>query len=383
MNFTTLAVIGAVALIGPLLSLPHWLRLPVVVGELLAGIALGRTGFGVIDADDPTLVFVAQVGFALVMFVVGSHVPIRDPAVRAGARRGVVRAVAVGVLAVPAGVLVARLFGTGHGALYAVLLASSSAALVLPAVGATGLGGRTLTDLLPQVAVADAACIVALPLAIDPTHVGRALLGVLVVGVSSLVLFVGLRAAERRGLRRRMHKLSERHDLALELRVSLVLLFTLAALAAAFHVSVLLAGFGFGLAVAGIGQPRRLARQLFGLTEGFLGPLFFVWLGSSLDLRTLASHPSAVWLGLTLGIGALLLHGLVALDRVPLSVAVLAGAQLGVPVAAATLGQQLGLLAPGEGTALLLGAVVTIAGAAAAARVVGRQFPSSRKATLP
>lgn len=383
MSFTTLALIGAIALVGPLLSLPRWLRLPVVVGELLAGITLGHTGFGVINADDPTLAFVAQVGFALVMFVVGSHVPIRDPMVRAGARRGVVRAIAVGILAVPAGLLLAHLFGTGHGALYAVLLASSSAALVLPAVGSTGLSGRTLTDLLPQVAVADAACVVALPLAIDPAHVGRALLGVVVVAASSAVLFVALRAAEQRGLRRRMHKVSEHHDLALELRISLSLLFALAALAAAFHVSVLLAGFGFGLAIAAIGEPRRLARQLFGLTEGFLGPIFFVWLGSSLDLRTLASHPSAIWLGLALGVGALLLHGLVAVDGVPVSVAVLAGAQLGVPVAAATLGQQLGLLAPGEGTALLLGALVTIAGAAVAAGAIGRRFPSKKEPALP
>lgn len=371
----TLALVGAVALLGPLLSLPGWLRLPVVVGELLAGIALGDSGFGIVDARDPTLVFVAQVGFGLVMFVVGSHVPVRDPMVRAGARRGVARAVAVGILAVPTGLLLAHLAGSGHGALYAVLLASSSAALVLPAVGSTALGGRTLTDLLPQVAIADAACIVALPLAIDPAHVGRALVGVAVVGVTSLVLFVVLRSAERRGLRRRMHRVSEAHDLALELRVSLVLLFGLAALATAFHVSVLLAGFGLGLAVAAIGEPRRLARQLFGLTEGFLGPLFFVWLGSSLDLRSLATHPSAIWLGLALGLAALLLHGLAALTGVPVPVAVLAGAQLGVPIAAATLGGQLGLLGPGEGSALLLGALVTVAGAALAAAALGRRFP--------
>ncbi|MEO9153667.1 MAG: cation:proton antiporter, partial [Lapillicoccus sp.] len=289
----------------------------------------------------------------------------------------------VGVLAVPAGLLLAHLFGTGHGALYAVLLASSSAALVLPAVGATGLSGRPLTDLLPQVAVADAACIVALPLAIDPAHVGRALVGVLVVAAFSWVLFLVLRTAERRGLRRRMHKISGRYDLALELRVSLALLFALAALAAAFHVSVLLAGFGFGLVVAGIGEPRRLARQLFGLTEGFLGPLFFVWLGSSLDLRALATHSSAIWLGLALGAAALVLHGLVALDGVPVPIAVLAGAQLGVPVAAVTLGQQLGLLAPGEGTALLLGALVTIGAAAVAAGAMGRRYPSKPVAVLP
>jgi hypothetical protein len=44
----------------------------------------------------------------------------------------------------------------------------------------------------------------------------------------------------------------------------------------------------------------------------------------------------------------------------------LASAQLGVPVAAATLGTQLKLLRPGESSALILGALVTIAVAAVA-----------------
>jgi hypothetical protein len=45
----------------------------------------------------------------------------------------------------------------------------------------------------------------------------------------------------------------------------------------------------------------------------------------------------------------------------PLSMGALAAAQLGVPVAAATVGTQLHLLAPGEAAALMLGALVTIA----------------------
>ena len=75
---------------------------------------------------------------------------------------------------------------------------------------------------------------------------------------------------------------------AVELRISLAILFTLAAVAVGTHVSIMLAGFAFGLVVAAIGEPRRLAKQLFALTEGFLGPLFFVWLGASLDVRDLA-----------------------------------------------------------------------------------------------
>jgi len=45
---------------------------------------------------------------------------------------------------------------------------------------------------------------------------------------------------------------------------------------------------------------------------------------------------------------------------VPLPAALFAAAQIGVPVAAVTVGQQPGILAPGEGAALLLGALLTI-----------------------
>ena len=52
----------------------------------------------------------------------------------------------------------------------------------------------------------------------------------------------------------------------------------------------------------------------------------------------------------------------------------LACAQLGVPVAAATLGTQSHLLADGEPAALILGALVTIAAASTAATLAARSF---------
>jgi Kef-type K+ transport system membrane component KefB len=365
-GFTTLAVISLAALLGPLLALPrHW-ALPVVLGELVAGVLLGPTAVGYLHAGNGTFAFLADIGFALIMFVAGAHVPVREPSLRAGLRTGLLRAAAVGLLAAAAGYVVARAFGTGHAAMYAVLMASSSAALVLPIVDSLALGGAPVLELLPQVAVADTACIVALPLVIDPDHAVRAALGALAVVGCALVLFLVLRRVERSSYRKRLRQVSEQRRFALELRISLVVLFALAALAVRTHVSIMLAGFSFGLVVAAIGEPRRLAGQLLALTEGFLGPLFFLWLGASLDLRDLGRHPSFILLGLVLGLGAVAVHAAMRAVGQPVPMGVLAGAQLGVPVAAATLGSQLRLLAPGEAAALMLGALVTIAASAAA-----------------
>ena len=364
MSFGDLSLVCLVALAGPLLALPRGFRVPVVVGEIVAGLVIGTTGFGWVDPADPTFTVLADIGFALVMFVAGSHVPVRALGPTIGV--GLYRAVGTGVLAAGAGALLASLTDTDHPAVYAVLIASSSAALVLPVLDGAKLSGPDVNALIPQVAIADAAAIVALPLVIDPDHAFRAALGAVAVIAAALVLYVVLGTLERNGVRRAVHDVSEERRFALELRIQLVILFALAGIAVALHVSVMLAGFSFGLAVAAIGEPRRLARQLFALTEGFLGPVFFVWLGATLDLSALASSPSLVVLGVGLGVGAALVHLVwavvpVAHERQPVGLALLAAAQLGVPVAAATVGTQLDVLRDGESAAFLLGALITIA----------------------
>jgi Kef-type K+ transport system membrane component KefB len=371
-DFADLSLICLVGLAGPLLAFPRRARIPVVVGELLAGLVIGRTGFGWVDPGDHTFTFLADLGFALVMFVVGTHVPMRDPRLRTALRTGLARVIGTAILAVGAGLLLAQVTGIHHAALYAVLMASSSAALVLPVLAETGLEGPSVVALLPQVALADALAIVALPLAIDPGHVGRAALGALAVLGATAVAYVVLAQLDRRGVRHRVHQVSEQRLFATELRIQLTLLFALAGLAVWLHVSVMLAGFAFGLAVAAIGEPRRLARQLFAVTEGFLGPVFFVWLGATLDLTALGSSGSLIVLGVGLGLGAVLVHLVWMLAGQELPLALLASAQLGVPVAAATVGTRLGVLRGGESSALLLGALITIGGAVLAANLAQR-----------
>jgi len=360
MNLFTLAVVLAAGLAGPLFAAPKRARLPVVVGEILMGVALGRTGAGWIDPDEPVLSFVSAAGFALVMLVAGSHVPLRDTALRVALRRGVMLAVVVGLLAVPAGFGIAALTGTGHGLLYAVLLASSSAALVMPVIDEAGIGTRPVLATIVQVAVADTACIVALPLAEAPDRAGRAALGALAVLAAGALWYLILRRLDRRGTVDRVHDLSKARHFGLELRISLIVLFGLAGLAQLVGVSVMLAGFAAGLALGAVGEPRRLARQLFAVTDGFLGPVFFVWLGASLDLRALAEHPVMIALAGALALGTVVVHTAARLLGQPLPLAVLAGAQLGVPVAAVTIGTREHLLAAGEGGALLAAALISV-----------------------
>lgn len=372
MSFATLALVVAVGLLGPLASARARWRVPVVVGELVAGLLIGTSGFRIVDPGNDDFTLLAQIGFGLTMVVVGSHVPLRDPDVRAAFARGALGAAAVGAASAVLAALLALVSNSGHGLLYGVLLASSSAALVLPMLQSVGVVRRSAAQLVAQIAVADVVCVVLLPLVVEPSRALTAGIGLVVIAAITVALGVILIRFVRSDRRRELHVYSERRRFALELRVSLLVLFSFAAIAQFAHLSILIAGFALGLLLSAVGEPHRLARQLFGMTEGFFGPLFFVWLGASLDLRELVAHPAMILVGLALGVGAVLAHLVSRVSGLPWAQAVASAGQLGVPVAAVTLGLQTHTLAPGEGGAILLGALVSVATSAVSVAAVAR-----------
>ena len=190
MSFGILAMIVLAGLAGPLLAAGRRPLVPVVVGELAAGVVIGISGFRWLDPTQPTIAFLAQIGFAMLMFAAGMSVPLREPGLVSGLRRGGVTAVIAALLAVPFGIIASRATGAHHAAVYALLLASGSAAILLPALKEHGLMGdqRALT-VMAQVALADIAAIVALPLVLRPGHALRAALGGLLVAACVLLLY--------------------------------------------------------------------------------------------------------------------------------------------------------------------------------------------------
>ena len=372
MTFATLALLVLVGLAGPLLSARRTWRIPLLAGELLPGLVIGASGLRWVDAAEPTFTLLAQIGFGLIMLVIGSHIPVRDRVVRAAVGRGAAGAAMVAVVAVALGVGVALLFGSAHGAVYAVLIASSSAALVLPMLQSLSVRADSAAQLVAQIAIADVACIVALPLVLQPQRVLLVALGGIGIAVAGVLLVILLRRVGQHRLRR-LHAVSESRQFALELRVSLLALFGLAGIAQFTHVSIMMAGFTLGLVLSAVGEPRRLGRQLFGMTEGFFGPLFFVWLGATINLRDLGAHPQMILLGLALGAAAVLAHLAGRALGLPWAQAVASAGQLGVPVAAVALGIETKGLMPGEGAAILLGALVAVVASSIAVAMVSRR----------
>ena len=270
-------------------------------------------------------------------------------------------ALLVGVLAVPAAFSRPRSPASAHAAVYAVVLSSGSAAVLLPAVQESGATGTTVFTVMAQVTIADVVTILSVPIVLQPGRTTHALLGGLLVVLTMVALLaLALRLKERDWVHD-VRRLSKRRHWALDLRLSLLILFLLAWIAQRSGTSVLIAGFAAGVMVALIGGPKRLSTQMRGIADGFFVPLYFVLLGAQLDLRGLFSDPTMLALACALAALNVVIHLLASsLRGLPASAGLTASAQLGVPAAVASLGLAEHLLSPQIATAIVAAALVSL-----------------------
>jgi Kef-type K+ transport system membrane component KefB len=214
---------------------------------------------------------------------------------------------------------------------------------------------------MAQVTIADVVTILSVPIVLQPGRVTHAVLGGALVGVGAVAIFVAARQLRGHQWVRHMRELSKQRHWALDLRVSLLVLFALAWIAQKSGTSVLIAGFGTGLMVALVGGPKRLSTQLRGVAEGFFIPLYFVVLGARLDLHGLFDRPALLELTAALALLNVVVHLLATtIMRKPVSSALAASAQLGVPAAIASLGLAEHVLSNGVATAIIAAAMISL-----------------------
>ena len=388
-TFGLLALITVAGLAGPLLAALPRLGLPLVVGEIAAGVLLGRTGLGWIDSGEPTTAFLSEVGFAMLMFVVGTRLPLRHPGLRDSVRTSALATLMTLAFAVPAGFALA-LVGPDRPLVLAVVVATSSAAIALPILqGDTdGTDGAVTGDSAEAVGVAgelaaafaigwitltDVSTMLAVPLVLATGGLGTVLAGAGLVLLAGGAAYLPLRWLRRTDRVHALRRKSKHRGWALDLRVGLAGLFGLAALATVAGTSILIAGFTAGAVLAAVGEPRRLAQQLVGVAEGFLVPLFFVVLGARLEFGALLGSGKALLLLAGLVVAATTLHVLVAIVlRRPVAVGLIATAALGVPSAVVSIGLAQGVLDAGQAAAIVSAVLATIAVSAAGGALLSR-----------
>jgi Kef-type K+ transport system membrane component KefB len=373
MDLGVIAIITSAALFGPALALLTRGALPAVVGTLLAGVALGKTGFRAFDPEKSDLALLYSLGFATLMFAAGMNVPLRDPRLRGALRRGLVPVGAAVPLALAAGLAVHAATG-GPSLVYAVVIGSSSAAVALPIIDETRLSGSSAFAAIAWIAAADVLATLAVPLVITPSRAGHAAIGTVIVAAIVLLLLLARRRLRGRELINRIRKEGKQRGWAIDLRIALAVLVTLAFIGQKVGSSLLVAGFGTGLVVAAAGGPKRLSQEVLGLGQGFLVPLFFVLLGAKVELRALGNGGNAIPLAFLLIACAVAVHVIAcAVIRAPLAIGLLASAQIGVPSAVIALGLPAHAIGEGQAAAIFCAALASVVVSSAGAALLRRR----------
>ena len=385
--FAQLTILVLAGLAGPLLAFGRRGLIPVVIGELIAGFVLGRSGFGVVDSASQPLPVLSAIGFAMLMFSAGTHVDVASPAIRQGFARGVLALAVVAVTAVPIGLLLDHTLGVGHPALIAVIVTGSSAAIAFPIIEERKLAGPNVAFLIAWVALADSVTVVIMPLTLARTGNPLEAIGgdAAVIAAGVLVLLAASRARGHRFVNQ-MRAESLQRGWSWQVRISLVLLLGLSAIAHETGASTLVAGFLAGMVLVRLHESDRLVVQFSGVANGFFVPLFFVLLGAELNLRALLTSPSRIVLAIGLVLAAVVTHVIAA--RVAghekfIATGLAASAQLGMPAAAASLGLTSGLLGPAEAAALVAGGCLTLIPATIGSLLLARGSAPPSRASQP
>jgi Kef-type K+ transport system membrane component KefB len=392
-SFDSLLVVAAVAVLAPLaLGYAPRLRVPAVVVEIVAGIALGPSGLGWIELDLPVQVL-AILGLAFLLFLAGLEIDLRALRGRslglAAAGYGItlVLGLAVGLAALAAGAV----HSTASVTLLAIALSATSLGLVIPVLKDAGaLGGDAGRATVAAATVADFAAVVLLSLLFSTSGGGTgrrlALLGAFV----ALVAATGVAAAAGGRSRRLGDVLVRLQDTTAEIRVRLavVLLVGFVVLAERFGLESILGAFLAGALVAAVDTDAashpHFRVKLEAIGYGFLIPAFFVASGARLDVSGLLADPGALLAVPAYLTALLVVRGVPALvllrplgHRPAAAAALLQATSLPFVVTATQIGVATGLMTPVTAAGLVCAGLLSVLLFPAAAVSLLRRGPGA------
>ncbi len=379
--FVSLLLITGLAVTVPLLtSRLRRFYIPIVVGEIVAGMVVGQSGLNLIEASE-ILDFLAEFGFAFLMFLSGLELnfDLLRPSAGRGGKGKLSDPVSTGSLmflmtlglAYLAALGVVRAGLASNAVMMALILSTTSLGVVLPVLKEKRLqDGPFGQYLLVAASIADFATFLLLAVVVAAIRGGLTLDLLLV-----LVLLIAFGLLARLGqyviqfplLRQVVRELS--HATAqIKVRGAMALMVALVVLAEALGVEVILGAFLAGALISLLGgqQQTLLREKLDALGFGFFIPIFFIDVGVRFNLQALLGSGSALLLvpALLLALFLAKLVPAALLRRVfpwgeSLAGGLLLSAQLSLIIAAAAIALELGVIDDTVNSAVILVAILS------------------------
>jgi Kef-type K+ transport system membrane component KefB len=374
-SFDGLLIVAVIAVTAPIAvaTVPGLRRIPAVVVEILAGIAVGPAGFGWVQPDTAISVL-ALVGLAFLLFLAGLELDLmrlRGPVLRtagAGYLLTIGLGLLVGIGAGAAGVVRSPL-------LLAVTLSATSLGLVVPVLKDSGAADSEVGRLtIAGATVADFAAIVLLSLFFSTGGSGGpaaslvllALLALLGVAVAAGLARLGMVAGVERLLVRLQDTTAE-----IRVRFAVVLLVGFVTLASHLGLETILGAFVAGAVLNLVDRDTtshpHFRLKLEAVGYGFVIPVFFVASGLRFDLRALLTSPGALARVPLFLLAFLVVRGIPAVLYAPavgrrqaLAAGLLQATTLPFVVTATAIGVSLSLLTPVTAAALVAAGLVSV-----------------------
>ncbi|HMJ02743.1 MAG TPA: cation:proton antiporter [Conexibacter sp.] len=289
-SFLTIVVAAALAaLLAGLVA--RWLVVPVVVLELVLGIVVGPEALDLAHPDD-FVGFFSNLGLGMLFFFAGYEidferirgVPLRLAAL--GWLLSLVLAYALGGLLALAGVVLSLLF-TGSA------LATTAIGTLIPILrDADEIRTRFGTYLLGAGAMGEFGPILLITLVFSTK--GALENALILIAFVVVAVLAGILAVRSLGRGWNLIERTLETSSQLAIRVTVVIVFALAALASELGLDLLLGGFVAGIILRLALQGREvevLESKLAAVGYGFLIPFFFVASGAAVDLGALIDDP--------------------------------------------------------------------------------------------
>jgi len=381
-SFVSLLLITGLAVTVPLLvSRLKWLHLPTIVGEIIAGIIVGKSGFNLIEASIP-LEFLTLFGFTYLMFLSGLEVDFSIIAVAGNSdkkehflKNPIILAILVFSLTLTISLVIS--FGLMRWGLVqepfiiALILSTTSLGVVVPVLKERGLMATKFGQaLLLSALVADFGTLVLIT--VDVTILSEGLtLEVLLVLLLLLVFAVAARAGKFitriPGVGRAIAELSGA-TAQIEVRMAFALMVAFIVLSEWLGAEVILGAFLAGVLISLLSRKEGsdLHLKLDAIGFGFFIPIFFIMVGVQFDLPTLLHSPEGLLLAPLLLLAAYFIKFAAALPfgvafgwRETFAAGGLLSARLSLIIAAAAIALQLGAINESVNSDIILVAIVT------------------------
>lgn len=348
---------------------PRSIRVPVVVVEIIIGIIIGPDVLGLANEDE-FVEFFANLGLGMLFFFAGYEIEferIKGEPAKLAAKGWVLSMVIAYALAA-----MAILAGDHDGLLYlGAAMATTAIGTLIPVLRDGGeMNTRFGTFLLAAGAAGEFGPILIVTLLFSsssPLHSA-----IILIAFVAIAVLAALAAMKSIGKGWNLLERTLETSAQVAIRLAVLIVFALAALASDLGLDLLLGGFVAGIIVSLALRGREvevLESKLAAVGYGFLIPFFFVFTGISFDLDALIDNP-VLLIGVPIFlIGFLLARGLPALllyrDRLPLRDRFALGAfmatELPLVVAITTIAVDQGHMKPGTSAALVGAAVVSTA----------------------